>query len=273
MDYLTPQRIREWRKEKFSSNSSISFLLGSALHLLESKSSDEIIKMAETIDELINVYTKEYKNPMVFVPKDTKQLEDYGSDIPMVWIGDVSDLYALLSHLDSKKLLDFKGNEVEWYELYATYALYKIAEYENELEELQKNKNVTMGEALIERCNHMSKINIDAAIASHISKYLYSVRDFFKDGEDDEKRISNNILKRKATNATDKKYAPLRQIKSKFVAYYKAHDISNRTEAARKFYRGLSDEGKKIISPTKSEEKALRTLTASLRKYQKEHQE
>jgi hypothetical protein len=66
-------------------------------------------------------------------------------------------------------------------------------------------------------------------------------------------------------NAIRIRHQPLNEIKSDFVKFFvDSPDRSNKSDIARKFYRSLSEEQQRILTPTSKIENACRTLINSL---------
>ena len=64
----------------------------------------------------------------------------------------------------------------------------------------------------------------------------------------------------------EKRHETLREIKRRFVAYYHSGQFRSKADAARRYFRSLSEDQQKTLAPTGGQEGAVRTLTSALRK-------
>lgn len=64
--------------------------------------------------------------------------------------------------------------------------------------------------------------------------------------------------------AADARHSSAQEIKQRFVAFYWQGTFATKADAARKFFRSLSETEKRIVAPSLAEYNAVRTLSAAL---------
>ena len=82
-------------------------------------------------------------------------------------------------------------------------------------------------------------------------------------------RTKRDRARRQARTGADKRHTPSRAIKDRFIDFYDRKEHRSGADAARRFYRSLTKEEQRILTPSLDEENSVRTLTAELRKRKK----
>lgn len=64
----------------------------------------------------------------------------------------------------------------------------------------------------------------------------------------------------------DSRYSALRQIKERFVEFYRAGEFRSKAEAARRYYQSLPEDDRKTLAPSGGRDGAVRTLRETLQR-------